>query len=90
MQITVATCIAREIHSDRAMPKRTGIELQAVRAIEGDVLARIEHVEAADPQADRQAEQPRLRRADRPPAASQPPTGATAIARPRNACVYDV
>ena len=25
-----------------------------------------------------------------PPAAIQPPTGATAIARPRNACVYDV
>src|SRR5436190_16316485 len=25
-----------------------------------------------------------------PPAASQPPTGATAIARPRNACVYEV
>ena len=65
MQITVATCIdARndqrlrdaEAHRDRIQP---------VRAIELDVLAGIENVEAADPQTDRQAEQPGLRRADR-------------------------
>ena len=44
---------------------------QAVRAIEVDVLTRIQHVEPADPRADRQRQQPRL-----PAAASadrQPP-----------------
>ena len=55
-----------------------------MRAIELDVLARVENVEAAHPEADGQAEQPRLGAASAPPAASQPPTGATAIARPRN------
>ena len=62
---------------------------QPMAAIEIEVLARIQDVEPADPEADRQTEQPRLR-ARPPPAAIQPPTGATAIASPRNNCVYAV
>ena len=44
----------------RAMPKRTGIDRRPSRAIDLEVLARVEHVEAADPRANREAEQPRL------------------------------
>ena len=80
------TCITREIISDPADTESHRNRPQAVRAIELEVLAGIQDVEAADPHADRQAEQPRLPAAAAP-AASQPPTGATAIARPRNSCV---
>ena len=80
-------CASRARSETTARRRSAPGSIETVRAIEVHVLAGIENVEAADPQADRQPEQPRLRRADRPPAASQPPTGATAIARPRNACV---
>ena len=46
--------------SARATPKRTGIDLQPMRPIEVEVLAGIEHVEPADPGADRERQQPGL------------------------------
>ena len=66
MTAIVATCMPREIveRPGHAKPGRNG--LQAVRAVELDVLARVEHVEATHPQPDGQAEQPRLGGGNRP------------------------
>ena len=58
-----------------------------MRAIEVEVLAGVEHVEAADPRADRQRRAATAPSRRAPPTASHPPTGATAIASPRNSCV---
>ena len=51
-QPTVATCSAREISSERPTPNRTGIERSPCARSNVDVLAGVEHVEAADPGAD--------------------------------------
>ena len=88
MQMTVA-----DVHHARDPQRPRDAEahrdrVQAVRAIEVEVLAGIENVEAADPQPDRQAEQPRLRRADRGrrPPASRRPAPPPSPARERPAC----
>ena len=73
-QATAMTCITREIASDAGTPNRTGNGAQAVRAIEVEILAGVQHVEAADPGADRRRQQPRLPSApaaDREPAADR-------------------
>ena len=60
---------------------------QTVRAIEVEVLTRVEHVEAADPGANRQPEQPRLRcRRVRLPPASRPPAPRPSPGRGTAAC----
>ena len=58
--MTVATCITRDSRIARETPNRDRNRAQPVPAIELDVLAGIQDVEAAHPQADGQAEQPRL------------------------------
>ena len=42
------------------MPNRTGIDSQVLAPIDLEILTGVEHVEAADPQADGQTEQPWL------------------------------
>ena len=57
--------MVREITSDAGNAEPHRNRSQSVRAVEIQILAGVEHVEAADPGANRQREQPRL-----PPAAS--------------------
>ena len=56
----VPTCIAREIHERARHAEAHRNRLQVLAAIDVEILAGVEHVEAADPERDREAEQPRL------------------------------
>ena len=60
-----------------------------VAAIDVEILARVQNVEPAHPERDRQPSSHGSHPAP-PPAASHPPTGATAMARPRKNCVAHV
>src|SRR5215831_3155362 len=86
---TVMTCMTREILNDAFTPKRTGIDCNPCPRSKSKswhayrtsnppthVPIAIARIHGSHP--------------PRPPTASHPPTGATAIASPRNICVYDV
>ena len=85
----VTTCIAREIASAAGTPKRAGIDRRPCARSKSRSWQAYStsnpptHVPIAS--ASSHGSHP-----PRPPTASQPPTGATAIARPRNSCVHVV
>jgi hypothetical protein len=60
MATIAPTCISRDRRIAVDTPKRSGIDRRPWTAIELDVLTGIQDVEAADPQADRETEEPRL------------------------------
>src|SRR5215212_11390930 len=86
---TVPTCISREIHSDAETPNRTGIDFKCWRRSTSTSWHAYStsnpptHNPIANPRS--QGSQPAP-----PPAASHPPIGAMAIARPRNSWVAHV
>src|SRR5258708_4543694 len=88
-QTTATTCIRREIASEAGTPKRTGIDRRpCARSKSRSWQAyRTSNPPTHVPMA---AASSHGSHPPRPPTASQPPTGATAIARPRNSCVQVV
>src|SRR5207249_2178335 len=87
--VTATPCMTREMASDRGTPKRTGIDRRSCTRSNARSWHAYRtskpptHVPIATPRS--HGSQP-----PRPPAASQPPTGATAIASPKNICVHVV
>ena len=83
------TCIAREIQSAVRTPNRTGIDRRAW-ARSNSTSWHAYNTSNPPTQAPIARASSHGSHPPRPPAASQPPTGATAIARPRKSCVHVV
>ena len=69
----VSTWHTRAAVSAAGMPKRAGTECSPWRAVELDVLAGVDEVEAGDPHREREPEHEDRRRRRRPRTAIQPP-----------------